>query len=1006
MMVIAGAGSGKTRSLVSRYIYLLIAEFNETDSILALTYTNKAAAEMRERIRDILYKIYYTDEAAEPIRELLKEHLGDDGFKKKAFADLIGADTAYMGTFHGFANSLINAMPIEFKVSPDAILTDEAMDAVILQQSSERVMQRILKQKNDLDMGILLLSTDMTLNDIVASATRILNCWHNIGRTTGLYDHCKQLIQDYLEMIEVRDVKAKEAELISAIANFDAARLTDTENIEIFSRMSRIAKEYDSSEGAVDIFLSMSLGRIDLKISREAKGAKEEKKYFRQMEEYLADLGNLVDIERALAMAHLADRINTEVMESRERNNILTFSRMLELLEGRLKSDKDFTEILRKKYSNILVDEYQDANSQQRDIIYLLSGNSGEHQIEETRFDETKLFIVGDPKQSIYYFRNADVSVFNWTADHFKAKGYEVSEFADNYRSAPSLIKYYNPVFSQALVHDEEIPYSVDFGKPLEAKKKEVKDSGVFFTKVEDVHRETALRIQKLIKSGYGYSDIAILLRAVSGKLEPFILALEEYSIPYTVDKDKTLGSYDLLRSIIKYLKALTNPYDDMAFLAFLKSGLFYADDPTLLDISEEEGDTLYDKARNFFSKSLAEGDQKLRFRIFAKLNISISEDSIESVINNIITENNIGELIDASESPKELTFGIERLREIALQLELKNVLTIYDYVKYIEDNLNNIHIYRKDIENVERINIITVHSSKGLEYPIVIYPQFKKHRGVTSSIYLDRDSYAFRGSKLKLSSNDFFNTYMNKVKSKEEYEFYRLLYVAYTRAEDRLYVISEKLKDTELSIFQEWVEEAPLEDPSIRKPSKTGDMSVVSPKYISYPKYPEVMTISQYLEKNIPIVTSDTVIREDSGEGDRNLGNLVHRMLQYKRYWDIYVSDEEAVLFDKAKKIFSKYQESPLFSKYEEDETGFREVDIQGYYEGNSGKVLLYGRIDRLIMAPTPVVIDYKTSISPAMMQRDKQQVRIYCALLRKKYKNIRGIILDLSEMKELSVN
>jgi ATP-dependent helicase/nuclease subunit A len=603
VIVIAGAGSGKTHVLVERFAALL--ETHAVSQVVAITFTNKAAREMRERVR---------------LRLDEKWAAAADEAERAFWSERIGAlDSARISTIHALCASLLRANAAEARVDPDF---------VVLEESDSRLLRET--------------ALDFALKQLAAEddpALALFDEYHAPALRQALIEHMTgddlQLEGDPLALWDRLWQEAAERELrrlggsraLEALEEVSHVPKTDKLGVIWLETRDRLRSAF-SAPTLEEAYAR--LGEIDIKLnvgSAAAWGGKDAledaKTALRALREEIGALKarvgtppNTPDDQRAAALLPLwkraLGRARGVYASAKRDRNALDFDD-LERMARRLLMDADVRARCRAEFAHLLVDEFQDTNRAQWDIIAALARPGG-------------LFLVGDPKQSIYAFRGADVTVFEAARGAVEQSGGAVIALSRSYRAHSELVRCFNTVFSKVLVREDQAAlYQVEFGEPMHAER--VYDSdlppvalriGVYSAQGggED-DRSTALRyregrqiaawIAALVDSGrpiydkahkasrpVQYGDVAILLRRMT-HVTAYEAALKDAGLPFVTLAGRGYFDRQEVWDVLNLLRALHAPGDSLALASALKSPLFNLSDDLLLKLARQPERTLWD---------------------------------------------------------------------------------------------------------------------------------------------------------------------------------------------------------------------------------------------------------------------------------------------------------------------------------------------------------------------------------------------------------------------------
>lgn len=431
--VSAGAGSGKTKVLVERFLHILEQGFSEYSStgqlkldagnILAITFTRKAAGEMKERVRKSIEKRLEKD---------------DDCFWHKQLESL---NRAQISTIHGLCSRILRENPVEACLDPTFSVAEEFDSAEFLEDCLGRYLRRELHQQNALVAklvavygvsGITRLMGDIApyLNDITAEKELQKPYLDSIGAEPELKEKICQLIRDMI--LKRKDLAGKTsktgkalelmAEMLEEICHAINQSPTD------FSKLDEARSGMQARGGLKDYFEEINTLRTSLENIAVDKAALA---LLPCWQEFLAGLGNFV-------------------REQKQELDILNYDDLENYTVELLQRNAEVRHKYQERYRYIMVDEFQDTNDRQRQLIYLLCGDDAE------KLEGQKLFVVGDPKQSIYRFRGADVSVFARVRREIGASGGKNLLLKTNYRTVDKILLAVNSAFRLLMGVDTE----------------------------------------------------------------------------------------------------------------------------------------------------------------------------------------------------------------------------------------------------------------------------------------------------------------------------------------------------------------------------------------------------------------------------------------------------------------------------------------------------------------------------------------------------------------------
>jgi len=869
--VTAGPGSGKTTVLVERYLHILRQNPNlKIDQIVAITFTNRAANEMRERLREELNRLLQTAVADERRHWL--------NYKRTL-------DGAVITTIHGFCARLLREFPVEAHVDPQFLLLDEHRAAMLLESVVEEILTEFISaghvEISRLTLGVGrgrlaealaqiyrdVRGQGLSLNELAMKTAQSHATEADHERAL---DELTQTMNDFLAVaVRTPAASANQARVRDTWPSFRKfiGRLPDVNDLAEYCRgVETFRKVRPSASGnlkehvqALDALVwdKDLLGRVpQLSLDLFAK-------------------------QYALEIALLLSRIDERLNEEKQKISALDFDdlelRTLELLQR--------PEVLTRtseRYKFFLVDEFQDTNGLQRRLLESLA-------LEKKGRDKANLFIVGDQKQSVYGFRGADVAVFSDMTARLLAEGGESKPLLLNFRSQPPLINFFNFLFERLFkpgddVSPRELAELGYVGHEASEAKRELRDGGPLVElmvtteasgdeddpKAEQTSRELdaeqlALRIVSLVDPGSAgilpassdefkpdpgeagnlafkegrqdacaprafkegrqdacaprYSDIALLFRAMTN-VGLYESVFRRANIPYQTVLGRGFYERAEIKDLIQLLRFLDNKTDELALAAVLRSPLCGISDNALLALrcapwrdDLDTGDPLrHTQTRPLYHALsrcrdiayISDDEQLLLDRAAELIKGLIARQhhySLSTLLRFAVERSDFPTVIAASFDGAQRLANVERLFTLAERFERSGAHLIRDFVRYVEEfeAIGSRESEGQIDEATNAVKLMTIHQAKGLEFPIVIIPDLQRSsRPPDNWVLLDRQ----RGLTLKvpdgrgkLVAGLTFSNFEQRHSWREQFESMRLLYVAATRAQDRL-ILSGTTKD------------------------------------------------------------------------------------------------------------------------------------------------------------------------------------------------------------------
>ena len=824
--VLAAAGAGKTSVLVEK-IFRLISEPGGTDvdRLLVMTFTRAAAAEMKERLAS---KLTDAIEADPGNRRLLRQQML-----------LYGAQIC---TIDSFCQSVLKEFYSSVDIDPSYRTGDNA-ELKLLSADTVRELLEDLYAKGDKDFLDFVTCYTSAKDDsglesyIISLAECAMSHPDPEGWLLKLFNENKTWNSDELlasgkladitayarEMLEGIHSDALEAADRSGKCGFDKYRDAILEEALIIEGVKN-SQTYEKMSSMFDCKFKTfptkpsTVGDPDKAMKEECKGFRDayKKKYDDLKKRFFSmDLETVLEIRNiSVAAARTLISATIEYMkrlkEKKLDRNVLGFGDIAHFALSVL-TDKDETGrpvpsskalILRKRYDWIFVDEYQDSNEIQEELVNAIAGPAGAAPYT---------FMVGDVKQSIYRFRMAKPELFMKRCELYRKNPKEgkVVVLDSNYRSLAGVLRSTNSVFCRAMRKEVGgIDYDDDASlKPGTREQEETKSAKTRVIVVEgetDSEISEAVKIVKKIAQDRGeYKGIAILLRT-KVFIREYRLALEDAGIPVVASETTGFLKTFEIETMLDYLKIIDNPARDIPFVGALASPIGGFGNDELAQIRIEEGvDKLWCvAAREYMTTGAVPAIREKLVRFFD------AYDTIRSM-------NLCRDLADCIERIYELTgfmtfcralpngevraANLNLLIDDAYAYEETSYSGLFSFVRYIEQLKSTDQDLEESetTEGADAVTITTIHSSKGLEYPVVIVGGMAKRfveldtnkTIITSSDYgvvataIDPD----RRIKMPTLMRSIVSNRMNRDMMGEEL---RLLYVAMTRAREELILI------------------------------------------------------------------------------------------------------------------------------------------------------------------------------------------------------------------------
>jgi ATP-dependent helicase/nuclease subunit A len=830
--VTAGAGSGKTLSLVGRYLHLLEQGY-PIRSILAITFTEKAAREMRSRIRNALSTPKeLTAKNAKNAKKEQEENLSGLGVLRGA-----SLDSARIGTIHSLCAEILRAHPAEAGLDPQFEVLEEGLSAALqaeaiesalawaatneqsaalfgvfkeneLRQILSALMSRRLDVTSDVTSNLaasLVETFSATLNSYLATHLDSPTWVDSLSTLASVRSHSPE---DKLELSR-QSVLAKWDE-------FQQARAAQSWD-EVLSSLAALRKAIDTRGGQKANWDNIATVREAMVALRDI---------YEEHLKFLAEKSRFALDEQLAAQLPAVHRLLDQTLleyQSRKEDR-LDFDDLEGLTAKLLTAHPEVREQIQSELRAVLVDEFQDTNDRQRQIVYALTGFNPKLPVTNYQ-SPVDLFIVGDSKQSIYRFRSADVTVFRQVQADIKSSGGELIDLDLTFRAHAPLLEQLNSLLAPVLgeVDDPARPYAVPFA-PLKAYRQNPVRENIQSPFIEfhlglgdsaDEGRQTAAqslanRLRELHETeSFNWGDMALLFRS-STAYEVYENALEAANIPFVTVAGR--GFYDRpeIRDLLNILAAIADPTDDLALVGALRSPAFALPDAEIyqLRISHREArEEREEKTIEFLGVlsglrgSMIPSHQRT-YVILEEIHSLAGRTSAATILKRLLDLTHYRAILSSNPNGARMIRNVEKLLADAHRSRLVSLTDFLAYVQTLRDVGLREGEAPADASSAGAVQLMTVHKAKGLEFPLTVLADAAyEHRGNSAKIQL-ADTLL-----LDLRDDDFHSTAWQLAARLEDdraqAEDTRLLYVAATRAKEKLLVSGhvKQKKDGTLSL-------------------------------------------------------------------------------------------------------------------------------------------------------------------------------------------------------------
>ena len=1002
----ASAGSGKTYALVKEYLkIILVAKKNDAyRNILAITFTNKAVHEMKSRIVGSLSEFAKDNpnpKAADLMLDLSRDiqlSVSEIQTKSKqiikhiihnyAAFDISTIDKFTHKVIRAFAHDLNLPMTFEVTLDTENLLT-EAVDAIIAQAGEDDILTNLLvdftMQKTDDDK-----SWDIS-REILETGRLLLN-ENNREEVTHFQD---KSITEFVEIKSKVSEGCKVLEKENSAASQSILDLIEKNGIDSKSfsaghfpnhLQSIINEKFNPKNKTYHEF-------DDIKINKTAKDRNEIEaiipemiaildliyKKFEKRDFYNAFLKNITPLS-------LLNTVSNELAKIQKEQNVLSIAEFNAIIYREIQNQPApfIYERLGERYRHFFIDEFQDTSEMQWQNLIPLIDNATSSEFEG---EKGTLMIVGDPKQSIYRWRGGKAEQFielSKTHNPFNNKEKKLFHLGKNYRSYSEVIDFNNKLFYFLSSEFTNLDYQ-DLYENHSHQKENNKSGGYvnisFIPKPEksqdpDGSGEDALdknelyllatlnTIEKVKKEGFDYQEIVILTRKRSQGIA-IANYLTEQNIPLLSSETLMIQNSSDVQMIINVLKYLKNSADIEAKSYFL---LYIANHvqnelPVHDFIAKGKEKTQEEE----FEKWLTEFDISLSFQDIRKKSLY---EAVEIIVSKFLSPTLSGNSY------------VQYFIDIVLERDVRNQAGIVDFLNYWEKNGEKFSIPSPEGENAVRI--MTIHKSKGLEFPVVIMPFADEDyvRKPKDKLWLDAEKETFGLPKVLIDNSSAVENYgeeaalvYNQKKQEELLDNINVLYVALTRAEEQLHVISQFLEPNKegeypyntASFFIKYLIGIGVYEPSIIE-YEFGNSEKLSEKIVEKKEIKTIPLISEILNpKSIKIAQREALMWGTHQQEAIEYGNVIHEILSFvKTKSDVDLAILKAlenglIIFNQKEAVYKSIQEIVNHSELENYFAEGNEILNEQTIIQKEGKTI---KPDRMVLAKNKEVflLDYKT--------------------------------------------
>jgi ATP-dependent helicase/nuclease subunit A len=754
----AAAGTGKTTALVARILSIVRTGRARLREVVAITFTEKAAGELKVRLRETLEETLTASRLAEALSDLERAHIT---------------------TIHSFCAWVLRERPVEAAIDPQFAVADELQRQLLLEEAWQEWLEAELAKNPPPLRQALMRGVELDkLSELVES----------------LVDH-----RDRLAAAPIADpVPLDVAKIVADLRSFAPALerclqhfVDRKQNAWLHARIlldTLPSLQWASTERQVAVLSSLEIITPRAISHFDSPAAfREMKDLVKELKLLLEDFGAAADHNFLIELVTWLRQFVDNFQKIKYERAMLDFDDLVVATRNLVRDNAEVRKDLQQRFKFVLVDEFQDTDPVQTELVLLLGkGASG------------KLFVVGDPKQSIYGFRRADIEMYATTRQQIERTG-ETLTFQQNFRSKSTILDWVNDVFAKIIVQSKDghyqpeyIPLKAQLGhKTVEAAVTLLRPKQPLKGTANELRRAEAAAVarylrQQVATGAHQWNDMALLFRAYTG-VETYSDVLHEQGVPFRVIGGKGYYQRQEIQTLSCLLSCLDNPTDKLGLIATLRSQLFgWADELVFLvsqkmrlDYLGEVGSDLPDQVKSTFT-------------LLRELHESRHEHSVAGYIEHVLARARVCEAFFASQlDGAQCVANLLKALELARQLEAIGVRSVRAFVRRLRETVvggvdEELSPASEETDNVVRI--LTIHKAKGLEFPMVVLADLPGRSSDSGAKLQFRPDGAVELRFAGMRTAGFEGTDTEHAK-REEAEEIRLLYVAVTRAKERLVI-------------------------------------------------------------------------------------------------------------------------------------------------------------------------------------------------------------------------
>ncbi|MEX0750980.1 MAG: UvrD-helicase domain-containing protein [Dehalococcoidia bacterium] len=805
MIVEAGAGTGKTTVLVERIVRIIATGHAAVHELAVITFTEKAAAELSARVRQG-FEDALADVATAPVERTRLE------------AAIRGLNHAHIETIHAFASGLLRERPVEADLDPGF----EVLDTLPAQLEFDAAWSDWLTAQTGGD-------------DPPEALVNVLNLQLDFKLVRDAAQH----LNEHRDLLPLRPYPKRHVDAIAVLdavrLQIDVLRASKQHCIDVgdygYQQIERLEADLHDLDGFRGYPDALRRALVSLDSVNPKSGAQPKWRTKSDLASVKACFGVVSKLlegaksdMREAAVADLLEWLQGFVFfydERRRKAGKADFDDLLVWARDLVRDNAEVRAYFQQKYRCVLVDEFQDTDPLQVELIVLLCAEGAAIDWRRAKLREGSLFVVGDPKQSIYRFRRADIAMYDDVKRH--VFGGAPVRITQNFRSVDGVIGWVNDTFDELF---EETPGVQPPYVPLSHHPEYISEDAITLvggtaagSKASDVRLAEAEAIASLVRervAGGGwrvregkaaqpqrparFGDIVVLIPSRT-ELVIYEEAFARAGVPYRHEGGRTFFTRQEVRELVAVLRAIDDPADGVATVAALRSAAFGCSDEDLLLHKVNGGRFDFISMDDKWSGPVAESLHTLR-RLARKRHawtdangVKRSPLTLSELVRAVLDATRLVEFAMLQPQGEQVAANLLKVIDQARTYAEASGGGLRGFVRWLKENVTRTTDETDapiSEETDDVVRIVTVHAAKGLEFPIVVFANMGTRRYDYTRVIADRGARALH---MRLGRKDLrfqtpgFAEAEDAEKGHASAEELRLLYVASTRAKDRLVV-------------------------------------------------------------------------------------------------------------------------------------------------------------------------------------------------------------------------